>query len=575
VGRLRLTPEDRWGWEDAALIAAAVGAFLALFLPGWQAHQAPHPDDARILAPSWGFLTQNAVLLRRSVTVSLFGLRVPLMLCTEHGPYEGYISLPFLALWRNTARAIDCRNAFFGSLTVASLYYCARRLFDGRSAAFVAALLLARSAWFILACRFGLFTGVSVMAFGLLALGDFLHWSRGRDPWALLRALAWTGLGCCTDDWFWGTAAGFLACAVVFRGQVRAAWAGSRARAPWLSWACPAAFLIWAVPPVLGNALGGWFTFRFFWSRLHGGGAFAAGWSDWAGRFAERGGELALIPTGFEFDRVLAGHPWPATVSRRLLWAPSRILGLAVLAELAILICAWSSWAPRIRAGAKRLRLLLLIAAAHWLLSVFGPTAPLSQHLYPIMPLLYLGAAALPCVFPGGKARRAAWAIPAALLAASVLQSSAVLADARRGLDQTGGCGVESSSSVVDLARWLEARPQEHPVALTFRDFSSNLLYFTGGRVDPVGAAWDPESGAFADPDGLSKIAHRDPRALFLVAHCHEPCVYDDEAGKDALPAFRELVRRWGGTLELAAAFPTRDGQPAFEAYRVAFGARR
>jgi hypothetical protein len=332
--------------------------------------------------------------------------------------------------------------------------------------------------------------------------------------------------------------------------------------------------LVWSVPIVAGNVIGGWPTVRFFLARLQGVGTplSAAGLP---ARLAKRWWQFQFVETGFEYGYMLSGHIWPSSVPESLLWAPSRLMRWVVSLELAVLLYAFSSRGERLRDGAKRLAVPLLIIAAHLLASVFGPTALLSAHLYPVLPLFYLAAAALPSLWPNSRFGRLAWVAPVALLAASAFQAPAVLADVREGLDATGGCGVESSSTVVDLARWLETRPEDHPINLQTRDFRSSLLYFSAGLVDPSVVGWNKRVRDFADPQRLLELAGSDRHALLLVAHCHQPCAYPEQVGQDTLPALQRLADRAKAKLSLVRSFRSRDGQPTFEAYRLSWPSRR
>ena len=484
--------------------------------------------------------------------------------CPYVGPYEGYVSLPFLIVWRNTMRALVYRNAFFGSLAVAALYRLARRLFALRSVALMAALLLANAAWFVAACRFGVFNSVVAMAIGLLAFADFSEWLDDENHWAAVRAFAWLGLGSCTSACFWGILSGLAVCALVYRGRVSAAWERARSKRRGFTIFCAASFLIWTVPMLIAN-MTGWMTVGFFLScfQRHGPDSLFNG-AALASRFWGRLWQLRGIETASDWIGILAGRP--SGVANPILGAPTALIA-GVLALEAV-----ASYFSESRRANKILAVLLLIIATYVIMSLFSPDDFLTSHLYLIMPLFYLCAAALPCYLPGPKGRPLAWLLTTALLIASAIQSRAVLDDLRRGLEQTAGVGVESSSAVLDLTEWLKNRPSEKPVLLEWRNFANNVLYFGGGVVDPISIGWDEASRDFfpnsPNSDVLADILHAQPTALFIAAYCHAPCAPDAQ-GKSVLPAFREHVRKMGRKASLVKSFLSRDGQVVFEAYHV------
>jgi hypothetical protein len=143
------------------------------------------------------------------------------------------------------------------------------------------------------------------------------------------------------------------------------------------------------------------------------------------------------------------------------------------------------------------------------------------------------------------------------------------LADVRLGLEQTGGCGVESSSAVQDLTDWLVSSREYHPVVLTYREFSSNLRYLSGGVIAPVDYPWGQDSRGPENPETLADLVRHQPDALYLLSYCHEPCVYADWPKPAIRAGFDHFVRDGGGALRLVKRFDSRDGQAVFEAYRV------
>ncbi len=554
-----------WGRQDVLGVCAAVGWFLARFLRGWSAQRVPHPDAAAMLVPMLGLLRQNPVLLSRAVTADVFGLRLPLMFNAYHGPYEGYLSLPFLILLGNTMRAIVARDAFFGALTVFAVYRCARSLFGSRPAAFAAAMLLSGSAWFVLACRFGIFDGLCVVPMGLLALADLVEWREEGKAGPLLRVAAWLGLGCATRLWFCAVPlAVAVAGALLWRPAAEPLWAAGRRR-PGLLAGCLAVFLVWWLPFWLANSGGGWYSLRILAQRGRGNLA-AASWMSVAARQARaRWWQIKNLDTGWSWCELLTGSDLGVTqppfgIPTFLLFS---CVVLAVSGALSLRLERSDGWALR------RVGLLVIVFLVDVLLSALSPTDALPHHLYPVFPLLYVLAAASPLCFSAPRARRLAWLAVGAVFLASSVQSAVILGRARRGLESTGGIGVESSSAVRDMARWLERRAQDRPVIMSERDFADNLLYFSAGRLNPIRFSWDEGARRFADPQAVSERLASGRNDIYLFAYCHQPCPFPDQIGQDTLPAFERLVSGAGASARRLRSFKSRDGQVVFEAYSV------
>ena len=529
---------------DALCAAAVAVIFLALHLPGAHSH-AIHPDEADMLYPMLGLLRQNAVLLHRCVAFHLGSFSFPVMIHPYHGPYEGYLSLPFLALLGNTSEAVFLRSAFYDAVSTALIFWAAKSIFRDRLAAFLAGFLWATSG-FALSSDIGLFWGTSVIGIVMLALIAAVDWLETARPAALIAASAWLGLACAARAWVIALPLACLAAAPLARREIlRALGRMSRRELA----AAAGVFLLFFIPNLIGNALTG---FRLLRASLSGSAAAPVPLRTAA---AIVGDGLWGLLTG-QYDRfVLIGNdhgPGVVLTSKA---------GFGVLFAAALALT--ESLRRKIFGGAVPRRHLLILAvfSVFTLLAVLSPTNKNANHLYPVLPFLYMNLAALPLIFSSPRVRNAAWAAVIAFAAYSALQNYRNIRWYQNAARAKGGSGPESSDAILELSSWLTRENIRNPVAASAVNISGNLLYFGGGELAPEDIVWGPDPAAPFERgrwEGLVCSADR----TFIVN-------FDPFPERDTAPALTAIARGCGKSLVRIRNFLSRDGRVVYTAYRT------
>jgi 4-amino-4-deoxy-L-arabinose transferase-like glycosyltransferase len=157
-------------------LIVAVSAFLSISL-----HQLALPglyyDEALDLVPMLQVMHGEPVTLLRGIGLSLGNYTYPIMLMEYMGSLNGYLSLPFLALFGPGVVAARVAPIFFSAVTIVLTFALARSWF-GRSAAAVTALLLAVNPSFIWFSRQGISVTSVMTVFSLGSLLLLDQWRR-------------------------------------------------------------------------------------------------------------------------------------------------------------------------------------------------------------------------------------------------------------------------------------------------------------------------------------------------------------------------------------------------------------
>ncbi|MFI5349835.1 MAG: glycosyltransferase family 39 protein [Elusimicrobiota bacterium] len=527
------------------LCAAAVAAiFLALHMPGASSH-AIHPDESDLLYPMLGLLRQNADLLRHCVVIHIGSFFFPVMIHTYHGPYEGYLSLPFLVLFGNTSRAVFYRAAFFDALSTGLIYWAARALFKDRLAALLAGFLWATSG-FALASDFGLFWGTSVIGMVMLSVVSAADWFETGRPGAFVAASAWLGLACAARTWTVALPLAVLLAAIPFRRELRRPL-GSLS--PRRLAAAAGAFLVFFAPSLIGNALSNWSTLRFFATP---GAAPAMPFSE----------ALATVWRGL-WDLLRAQTDrFPLIGNDRV---PDALLGTIVAWGflLAAALVLAEALRRRVAGGPlpKRHLFLLGVFAVYVLLSALSPTNKNANHLYPVLPFLYMNLAAFPLIFARVHLRRAAWALVFSFAAYSAAHNLRVIRWYQAAARAKGGSGPESSSAILDLSAWLTREKIRNPVVASLINVSGSLLYFGGGEIVPEDTSWGQNPAAPVDRGRWIQTVCAEDRTFIVTV--------DPLPERSTAPALAAIARACGKPFVKSRDFLSRDGRVVFAAYRT------
>ena len=157
-------------------LIVAVSAFLSISL-----HQLALPglyyDEALDLVPMLQVMHGEPVTLLRGIGFSLGSYTYPIMLMDYMGNLNGYLSLPFMALFGPGVMAARVAPIFFSAVTIVLAFALAQSWF-GRGAAAVTALLLAVNPSFIWFSRQGISVTSVMTVFSLGSLLLLDQWRR-------------------------------------------------------------------------------------------------------------------------------------------------------------------------------------------------------------------------------------------------------------------------------------------------------------------------------------------------------------------------------------------------------------
>ncbi len=165
-------------------LIVAVSAFLSISL-----HQLALPglyyDEALDLVPMLQVMHGEPATLLRGIGFSLGSYTYPLMLLDYMGSLNGYLSLPFMALFGPGVVAARVAPIFFSAVTIVLAFALARAWF-GRGVAAVTALLLAVNPSFIWFSRQGISVTSVMTVFSLGSLLLLDQWRRReKRDWRL------------------------------------------------------------------------------------------------------------------------------------------------------------------------------------------------------------------------------------------------------------------------------------------------------------------------------------------------------------------------------------------------------
>lgn len=533
----------------------AVVVFEIFFFAPFRAWNGIHPDDAMLLLPMLGLITQHPSLLWRYVTASIAGIQIPVAIHDHHGPWDAYLSLPFLLLWGNTARADIFRNAFFGGFDVLAVFVLARRLYRNVAPAFAAALLWGTFASFVVFARTGLFTASSIVGMGLLALADFVKWHDESDSRALVKGFAWLGLGLWTRTWFAGMILVDAFLAVVFHRDIlktirRDRWRGWRLPA-----ACAGAFGVWALPTLVSQAINGWEMFKPVINAVFSSPAYATKIS----LFQKLRLDAEILTATLE-GRIADFSPWyflGLHSPPERLW-PQATAMILLASAAGTLLAALGSL--RRKDSIKRSSLATAVFTGYAGLAFISPVIFLPDYWLPALPFLFISAAALPWQTSNRRWRPFLAGLLALFCGLWMFQNGRLLAWAGDRIAATGGVGVETSGALRDLTAWLLKRGISRPLVASRGDLTWNLEYWSAGDIDPDDYRWGGES--FPRDSKETRAVLRRGRGRYLVA-------WVDRPEMDIRSSLRDLARSAGRHLELVAQFFRKDGAAIFEVYRI------
>lgn len=548
-----MTPIRRRATDfHAALILANVLFFTSLYLLPWDGHYGIHTDSAQYLYPMIGFLKQDARLIGNVPCLSLWGYKIPLKTVFYHGPYESWLSLPFLIPWGPSIAAVIIRDMFFGLINVVAAYLVAWALYKDQLTAFLAGLLMASSAELLFAARgAGVRSAISILGMEMLALYYLKRWHETGKTAPLLAAAALLGLGAWTRDWFWGVLLAYGLCGALFFPVLKPRSLELIKTRPRTLAGAAFIFTIMGAPMLLGEAMDRFAGLRsIFQAQVDSMALHAPPYR----RILDSAVDMLAGVNGvvnFTYPIPRGGFLFPM-----------------------LAVCAFSVVAmalARRAVGGGRIPRPLLLAPAfiifYFPLNFLCPTGFKDDHLYPLLPFVYLLVASAPLFWKAGAARRLAQVFFVPLIFFSACQNAELVNRVGGEVRKTGGLGSNSSSAVNDAAFWLMERGIKRPLVPTCANTAvwDTLSFLGEGRLFPEhfpcpGAIHSQENQWPSARERAAMFSARSPRYLLVPSYPPRSNPY---------PRLEQVLRSWGRKPRLSRIFPGKDGTPEFAIYRI------
>ena len=517
---------------DAVGLALAILLFAVLGL--WQLRlPGLYQDEALDVAPAVRLLKGYAPW-PYSLCPATLGL--PLMVCDHVGPTSTYLMLPFLRVLGIGVIGVRAYEFAVGLAALVFIFIWARRAL-APGTAWIAALLLAATPSFWLACRNGLHVSFIVIPVAAAALACLDRWRRGgRSRWLYFASFL-LGVGLSTKILFvWFLAALAASMLIAPRNLLRKL-------GRWQIAASITCFIIGCGPFVAFVALSRGLTIRTILTNLTH--------TTYGVRNAD---VLTNLMTQFRSFAHLLDGSW-------LTWtgiSPQNPVALPLF--LVSAVCLAFHWRER-ETGLLRFSLMaiaVMVLASCFTITTLGP-----KHLVILLPFTTVIIAAAIGRAWSKRRRRGSLAILVLLVALAAAQLTADIGNDRRylrSLAATGGVGLFSSAHS-DLATYLMANGVAHPLAGDW-GFDSNLEVLSQGRVRVRQIFELTEAPPYQFTRQQARGALRSRESVFLF-HA-EPI----SATPGRFQAVAAVAREMGVDLKLAAAFRDGRGRPVAFVYR-------
>lgn len=499
---------------------------LALFL-GFSLYQLDLPgfyyDEAFDLTPMLNLMHGEPTELLRGIGLPLGQISYPVMRMDYMGSLNGYLSVPFMAVFGVGYTAARLEPIFFASITLILAHVLARRWF-GTAVATLTSLLLAVCPSFIWFSRQGI-TVTSVMT--VFSLGSWILLDIGRrrrtedggwtakrhPPSSVLRPFFFAGLCLGLGLWakinfvWWIALTGIITLVWLLTRPKPTPSSPLRPFLPLLPFAL-VGFLIGAAPFIYYNLAGlasGQMpaTLGLLFKALSNSTEYGVHNADFVGNINKRFQDFATFLNGsyfwfftFTFGNVLAVPMFVISlvVGGVLVGAgfvPARANGARLaLVPTGSVHTGWHKWLA-----------LVLCIAVYLPLSAFTVSDLWATHFYPILPLPQM-VMACAAVWLAESVVRGAWsvicvalrptphaprlitfALAAALLAPTFSRDVWVNQQYHAQLGKTGGSG-RFSDAIYKLAAYLDAEHVAEPIALDW-GITAQTRVLTADRVRP------------------------------------------------------------------------------------------
>ncbi|MEE8425096.1 MAG: glycosyltransferase family 39 protein [Elusimicrobiota bacterium] len=422
-------------------------------------------DEVTVALPALDLLAPSA---RPGFYLNLAGLHLPLAIHPYHGAMDAYFIAPFIFLWGTVPEALRLYGAFFGGATIILMYLLLRGLYADRNLAGFGAGLLAVHPTFISGTHIGLHAASILLFFTLAVLLSLLYWRRTKRMRHLYLAVFLLGAAMACRSWMIyviGTLV-LMALAFYFRplaAELRRRTGRSALRAALLALIFACGALPLTIHMLLAQVRGQMGEGRKITSV-----AKAANNRHILGNLAERARQIASLLgkdvfLEMQFDR--REH------------APYRFYG--PLFALSLLWLLLSPCLPRRRLDWKKNAAAALPVLIFWLLSPFTLSTLKYIHLFSILPLaVIMAAAAAKGVLVRLSPNRRHLILASAILLGLSLDPPRLQSHLR----SMRGVSPEFSDALYDLDAWVKENKPSQVISIPL-GFDSTLRFLSGGGL--------------------------------------------------------------------------------------------
>jgi len=526
-------------------------------------------DETIDAVPTVQMLTGQPVESLRGSGLRLGPVFIPLMVSDYVGTVNTLLLLPFLACFGPQPIAFRLMTTLVG-VAALLLYYAFTREFLGRPVALITALLLAVHPSYVFWSRQGIYLSSTMTVAAGGSLWAWLCWRRSRRRRWLLLGAFFLGFGLSAKFLFlWFILALAGACWLVtgiprlwrrdLRGFIQALFfdlSPGQLLLGGLAWCLGASLILIYNLQTQG-------TFHVLFDNL-GTTSYGVSNLNFVGNFVTQLHHLRTVLEGSFFWFI--GGPYANPIY------PTAFLVAVVLLFVLTLGPARDHW--------RRFVFIFTLLAVMLVESCFTISGLWETHLLIFLPLPQMMIAwslvlivREVSVWSGTLRRKVLakastpdrWVRPVVLAGAALVVVALVGSDLwvdalyHRDLPLTGGYS-RFSDAIHDLAAYLDARGDPHPVAMDW-GLSTTIYVLTWGRVQPVEIfeyQRDPSPAFYEKLRGYMQ----NPATLYLF-NSGDVVVYD------RFPQWEALVKEQGKTIILEKTFKQRDGDPIFNILRA------
>ncbi|HOW27053.1 MAG TPA: phospholipid carrier-dependent glycosyltransferase [Elusimicrobiota bacterium] len=477
--------------------------------------------------------------------IQWMGRSFPMALKPQHGPNEIYLTLPWIYAFGPSAIALHLSSMFWAVLTVPLLYFVAYRLYHHRLPAVVTSVLFVSSTSHIAAIRVGGYTGSMLLFWELSALAAFMQWTRSeKSRWFVVGSLC-LGVGSGSRCFFWWFVTALL--------MVGLCTEYKRLRGPGINirvlFVALAAFAAGMAPVIVSNIMHGFYTVKFFMSRVI--------YSQGLDHVVNLNYGINLSKRLGQLKAIIVGTAWNTETMPNGIALYLFVIGLVLVGGFLLLEIV------RKKRADKALLFPVLLIVVVLAQSPFTPTNLDPHHLLILFPWVCLTIAAVLVVpFPTIMRRVLAGVWIILIVAAAWNGHGRFVRE--RAMDYIYGGWDVRWNTMGDVAEWCQKR-EIRKIGLGDTGLMDTFVYLTGGRVstEEVFMAGYRDASLDEQSEDFLRYLRQNPSGYYLFR------------GKDQSPwvpflnEFKRVALEEKYRVRRAAMFVNPDGLSAYEIYQT------